>query len=368
MKKILYVFILPTLILLSGCGFKDIDKRFFVVTIGVDKAEKIKQGYNVVVKLALPGPPRSPANEPNYIVMSEEAETIAEALRLIKSKVDKELDFGHMKAIIIGKKVAQHDLSELMDWFARRRDIQQIAWVMIGSPTAKKIMEQKPLREQIPSDVLFTFFGNIGTETPYIASVPLFDFLRRLKEPGIDPVLPVLKQTKDSIYQINTVSILKNGKVALTLTRDETRLLNLIMQDQDKTEIKVKEKNKPFIITTTYIRHSYSVHTSEKTHPYVAFSATIKGRVEEAHTPVYGFDLKKYGTIASNVTEKNLKALLQKLQQAGVDPLGFGIYFRAHRIGNEEEKYREWKKLYPKLQFRVHVQTEVKGTGLTKQD
>ncbi|MCM3726878.1 hypothetical protein M3226_14400 [Neobacillus cucumis] len=40
---------------LGGCGFKDIDKRFFVVSIGVDAAKASSKKYLVSLKFAVPG-------------------------------------------------------------------------------------------------------------------------------------------------------------------------------------------------------------------------------------------------------------------------------------------------------------------------
>ncbi|MFC0273975.1 MULTISPECIES: hypothetical protein [Bacillaceae] len=40
MRRIAGIFIIVSLLFSSGCGFKDIDKRFFIVAIGVDKGKE----------------------------------------------------------------------------------------------------------------------------------------------------------------------------------------------------------------------------------------------------------------------------------------------------------------------------------------
>src|SRR5690349_17935436 len=101
---------------LSACGFKDIEKRFFVVSIGV-------------------GPSKDSPNE--YQIVSQEANSISEAVRIIKTKVDKEIDFSHAKVIVFSESIVKNKGNAGMYyWFTRRRDIQKIAWVNIGRPSA----------------------------------------------------------------------------------------------------------------------------------------------------------------------------------------------------------------------------------------
>ncbi|UJF32365.1 Ger(x)C family spore germination protein [Paenibacillus hexagrammi] len=123
-RSMLFLFMLILLLTASGCGFKDIDKRFFVVTIGVDKPEDSSKKYAVYVKLAIPSPQeRFGSNQ--ALIVKEEANSITEAVRIIKSKVDKELEFGHCKTIILGEAMIHSDITDMMDWFVRRRDIQK---------------------------------------------------------------------------------------------------------------------------------------------------------------------------------------------------------------------------------------------------
>ncbi|UPG62947.1 hypothetical protein [Metabacillus endolithicus] len=128
--KILMV--VAALLFLGGCGYKDIDRRFFVVSIGVDKSDDKENMYDITLKLAVPSSETKTASTESRM-MTESAETISEAVRIIKSKVEKELDFSHTKIIIFGENVVEDDLTNILDWFYRRRDIQAISWTAVGS-------------------------------------------------------------------------------------------------------------------------------------------------------------------------------------------------------------------------------------------
>ena len=62
--------ILLSCLVLSAGGFKDIEKRFFVVSIGVDVAKHRTKKYLVSLKFAVPGPSKDSPNE--YQIVSQD--------------------------------------------------------------------------------------------------------------------------------------------------------------------------------------------------------------------------------------------------------------------------------------------------------
>lgn len=101
LQGVLFILILLTPSL-SGCGFKDIDKRIFVVSVGVDPAKNSDKKFLISLKLAVPNV-QEVSNE--FVIISEEGDTIAEAVRIMKAEVDKELDFSHAKLIVYNEKI-----------------------------------------------------------------------------------------------------------------------------------------------------------------------------------------------------------------------------------------------------------------------
>lgn len=361
-RKGFLILLMVMVFLLSGCGFKDIDKRFFAVSIGVDKGQTKR--YRVSVELALPsGDPKQPGDS---IVFSEEADSIAAAIGIIKSNADKELDFGHMKVIIIGNELAKENLFTTVDWFSRRRDIQEIAWVSISDSKAKDILEYHPKGEYIPSNGLLLLFGNEGTETPYVISEYLFSFWRDLSEPGIDPVLPIIKYKKnEETLEVQTSGVIRDKRLALVLNRDETMLLNLFIKQRVKSEINVKAKKYDFTIASSNAKVKYKIKTAGPS-PVIDVYVSLKGNLEEKHREQQRVNLHSYEKITNQHYKKKFEKLLTKLQKGRVDPIGFGQRYEATHLGDEMVKISEWKRLYPQAKFNVHVSTKIYGTGIIK--
>lgn len=363
-RRMLLINIVLCMFFSTGCGYKDIDKRFFVVSIGVDKAKE-KNKYDVTLKLAIPSnEAKSGSNEAKII--TESAESISEAVRIMKSKVDKEFDFSHAKVIVFGEELARgEDLEHIFDWFDRRRDIKDIAWAAIGSPTALEILEAKPVGETIPSNSLFLTFSRSGTQTPYINTVYLFDFTRKQIERGVSPILPIIK-TEQNELTINTISIFSNMKEVLVLEKEQTKFLNMLMVNARKFDIRVnKEEKKPyFIFSTDNVKTSYDLIVNEKSPSKISYKIKVSGIVEEAFDNLEDTKLKEYEKLLEKQLEAKIHNLLLLFQKEKVDPVGFGLKYRAMNKGKESDKMKKWNEIYTNLEFDIHVTAEMDHVGV----
>jgi spore germination protein KC len=347
--------------MLASCGFRDIDKRFFVVVIGIDKGET--KACRVSLKLAIPAPQIRPGDE-KFEVVSKEADTVAQAIRLLKSDVDKEFDFGHAKMIVLGKEYAKDSLAEKLDIFFRRRDIQQSSFIAIGEPTAAEILQIHPKSERTPGNALLLSFGREGTDSSYIATAFLFDTFRRLKETGKDPFLPIIKAVKDT-FEINRVAVYNKEIMKAILSRDETRLFNELVRGRTRFEIRSDESDPPYTLAVQDFNSSYTISTPKNGKPTVNLDVKIRGIAEEASGELFNRDWNELERSAAELTAKRYKRLLEKLQEHGVDPIGLGLKFIATRH-NAERDWEEWQKIYPEVDFNVNVKVRLMGTGLIR--
>jgi len=366
LKKCFTLVIIICLILVSACGYKDIDKRFFVVTIGVGKPDNEEKTYKVTLKLAIPAA-EIKAGQEKFVLIEEETDSITEALRLIKSKVDKELDFSHTKAIIIEETIAKkEDMKKVMDWFIRRRDIQKIAYMAIGKPTANAVLALKPESERLPSNSLFLAFGKLGTETPYIVTEQLFDFRKRLYEKGLDPVLPIIRvDEKNKLLIINQVSIFNKKNMKLILSEEDTKLFSILSNRFSKANIKVKSmskgREKSFYIAADEAKATYSIQSPEGKKPYIEVNVKLEGIVEESSFEFTTDMVESNTKIAEKDITKKVKKVLETLQKKNLDPLGLGLQYRARHSADDE--WEQWLAIYPDAEFKVKVSLTIQSSG-----
>lgn len=347
---------------LSGCGFKDIDKRFFVVATGIDRPKDNPGDYLVTLKLAVPSPKIEPGSAKSQ-TESVQATSIAEAVRLIKSHVDKELDFGHCKLYLLGEQLVNDHYIDAIDWVTRRRDIQNIAYLAVGKPDAKTIVEMNPPTERFPGNTLFLQLGKDGTESSYIVPTYIFDFIRKVQEHGIDPVLPVMQKEKEE-YIISKLALLDKTKFVTLLNPNETEIYNQLSHQMTKSTVTATIKGETLVLSVSSIKSRYRIVKQADGSHLLKLVVRIEGIFEEAPFGVYTSDWTKLEKAFNAQYEAEANHLLTKLQRQGIDPMGFGLRYRATHRGSEQT-WKNWLSIYPRLKFDVTAKIKIEGTGIS---
>ncbi|WP_251551808.1 Ger(x)C family spore germination protein [Neobacillus muris] len=360
-KRHWFILILSASLILNGCGYKDIDKRFFVLAIGIDPAKHSTKRYLVSLKMAITRASREKPTD--TIIVSAEADSMGEAVRTIKTKVERELDFSHAKVIILVDKVAKSGgNSGIIYWFTRRRDIQEVAWVAIGKPSAVRILHIMPKSERLPTNSLLLALGEDGSETPYIIPVYLFELKKRLIERGLDPLLPIIEVEGKNLFQINSAGVGNKSKIKLILSQEETKMVNYMLNMESKSAQWVERGKVKYIIDTQKVKTDYKIITPKGKKPYILMKVSLKGRLEETSRRITNGELSKYEETAEKQLSNEMKAVLIKLQKANLDPLGFGLRYRARHLNKDD--WEKWKKIYPTLDFKVKAKVQISDTGL----
>ncbi|AIQ49808.1 hypothetical protein R70723_30930 [Paenibacillus sp. FSL R7-0273] len=364
MRKLLLYIGIVLLCLTTGCEYKDIDRRIFVVAIGIDPGEE--EAFKVSLKLAIPQGEVTKIDE-KMLIITEESDSISEALRLMKSKVEKELDYVHCKSIIIGEEMADRNIRHILDWAVRRRDIQLILNFAIGRPAALDVLKVKPPSERIPSNSLIMAMSGQGTESPFIASVYSYQLMRDIYEQGKDPILPIIEAEGETQFQIDKVALLDKEKVQLVLNPEETRLFNLLTRPDLRTNFPARVEDSDFQYYTESSNTSYKIRTSSMGAPVIRYKIKIRGIVEENSTQelITHNLLEKISEAGGKELEQSVMALLEKIKEKRLDSFGWGLRYGSEHWNNETEA-KDWKELYPDLKFEVAADVRIKYSGLIK--
>jgi spore germination protein KC len=87
----------------------------------------------------------------------------------------------------------------------------------------------------------------------------------------------------------------------------------------------------------------------------------LEGIVEEANPKLKGEMLKEKEKAAEKDFEKKAAHLLEELQEEKLDPLGFGLLYRAKH--SYEDEWERWQEIYPDAKFKVNVTFTIQGSG-----
>lgn len=349
----------------AGCAYKDIDKRYFVAEIGFDKGARPNL-VKVTLKMLIPT--SSPKErQKNFQIISAESPSIAESIQKLRAKADKQLDFTQTKGFVIGEALIAESYLPVMDWAILRPDVQKVSFLTIGSPTAADILNKDLNQERIPGNSIFLSMAKLGEDSQYIPDqVHLFDLMFRATEPGIDPVLNILEVQGDSL-RINKLCVLDKQKVRVRLKPDETELLSLLMNPhQPNFYISVPYKDHSIVYQIAESEVKYSLG-GKPDQPVVRLSLKstmlIKSKpFDRVYTPSEEAELR---AIVEKKMETLLQRLLTMLRDKDVDPLGFGLRYRAKHWQSKKTELARWKELYPKLIFEVSLKAQISSEDIS---
>ncbi|WP_413365057.1 Ger(x)C family spore germination protein [Lysinibacillus sp. 3P01SB] len=360
-----FLLLVPLLLLLTGCEFKDIDKDVFVSMIAIDQSDNPDKPYKITLKLYEPTGSFKEAQKPEYSYLTQNGESLSEAIRLLESYSDKELEFGHSKLIVLGEDLVKDDKNkEVLDFLIRRPDIQMISWMAVGRPSAEEIIKMVPQGESAAYPELFNYFDDNGTESQYIVTTYLFNLRRNLKEEGISPILPVIRiNEEDSHFEINKSLILETGKEPHELDFLDTAIFNMLSQKANTAELVVNEEGEYFIAKIDSSKTKQKLKVQSDNNLKLDIEVSLYGYISESKNALKSQLLPHYNELLKTEAEEKLMEFFDKTVKQGYDPLGFGIQYKAQTLHNKRMSNKEWEEAYKSAEINVTVKAALKSTG-----
>lgn len=364
-KWFMVVLCMSGLLLQYGCAFKDIDKRLFVSAIGIDPAENIENGYKVTLKVALPFGAIKDSPKPSFAYLSREGQSIGEAIRMLETHVDKVLELGHMKTIVVHEKLLRDDMQSFMDYFIRRGDIELIAYVAGARPSAETILKVEPNTEAPASVSLINFFGTTANDSPYVVTTYLFQLRRDILTDGINPVVPLIEtDEKGDELIVNNAVVVGGREDPAVLSTTETKYFNSLLKHSTGFTYLVKEGGLELLLHISQTKMTYQfVPNKGKSAPHaIDMHIGMKGTIGEANKDLSIAKLDEYNRLASKEVKQKIFHFLTKMQEENLDPFGFGLRYRTTRL-HTEDTFTTWQQAYPDIEFKVTVDVKLQGTG-----
>lgn len=363
--KLFVLILVPLIIMLSGCEFKDIDKDVFVSMIGIDKSDEEDKPYKITLKLYVPTSSFKQSPEPQYSYITKTGETLSEAIRILESYSDKEIEFGHSKLIVIGEELLKENkTNEIMDFLIRRPDIQKISWIAVVRPSAEKIVKMVPQGENAAYPALFNYFDDIGTESQYIVTTYLFDFRRRIEEIGIDPILPIIEiKNEESHFKVNKSFVLADKKEPHELSPLFTEIFNMLSGSEDVADLVVKEEGQYFIAKIDSMDSKYKVNVKDNNKIEIDIEVNLIGYIEESKNPLKAQNLAYYNQLFEKYAKERFTDFFTEMIDVGYDPIGFGLDYKSRTLHKHRMSSEEWKEAYKNAQIKMTIIPNLKSTG-----
>ncbi|WP_068675658.1 Ger(x)C family spore germination protein [Oceanobacillus sp. Castelsardo] len=381
-KKIQLGMISLALIFLTGCVETNVIEELAIITArGIDVAEddKIEKTVNFMRF--------DPQSDSIYGTVSGVGKTLKGAREVIARQVSYKLREGQLNAEIYGKGIAERGISSYIMSSVRDARTSDTMYLVVAEETAKEIFNAKSEEASRVGKFLDELLEK-ETEVGNIPSSSLQDFSRRAATTGQDGVIPIVG-LKDGVPTLKGLGLFHNDQLALEISLKESLLLKLIIDDIKDTPFEMAIPSKPvekYHDESPLILHEQNQEKQEVPLNFLIVEGKSKTNMKNFKNLTYETDismkidlLEIYDDIKINkrgvtkVLEKELEkefkkqfeGLLNKTQEANVDPFGYGkIYRIAKKQGLITEE--EWDEKYPKISVDFNVNVDIMHTGTTE--
>jgi spore germination protein KC len=391
-RKLIFMSISFLLVLTAatGCGtaeggiaVRELNDLNIVMTTGIDYNPTTKK-FTLTIQSLKPGRAKGEAlSKDNVYLASMDGSTVMEAARLMRSKTSGKLIWFHSKSIVLGRSVIESNkLKEVVDFFARNREIRYSSWVLIADKSAKDILESKPISEVTIGDEILGIINN-QSEWSRTAVVMLREMINRFSDPNSALITGKVVQIssndkKKKQIAIQGAAVIHNQKYAMDLTEKEVRALrmvNKITQQEPEIIYSIEEDGKrgPAENNTAVqlkIRDRTENVSIKNGLPDVQVQVTVEGVIMETATEKNLLAKKTIEDIKrriSNNAQEDVLSLLKKSREANIDVFGFSSLIHRKQKDYWNAHKTDYGSIYPNMSVNVSFAWRVLRNGMINQ-
>ncbi|MDN4495555.1 Ger(x)C family spore germination protein [Ureibacillus aquaedulcis] len=400
MIKILYRFpyLFLLLFLLSGCWDQtNIDKRAYVVAIGLDKAEEDQQ-YKVTYLISNPELSKQQAgtNEPGKEILTFSTNDLMTAKKLANTVVAKEISYNLLTVLVVSEDLARDKFFlRLIYDSIKSRDIARDTPIIVSKENASKFLIENEPKLETRIHKYFELIMESGSESGFIPKSTLHSFFR-ITEADADLFLAPYGTTEKSDNkkdilnddflagefqvegetnktQLIGSALFKEGEMIAKLTAKETRIAVLLNDTLDMGELLTTypdPNNEDYRLGVRVMKkEGNKVNMNLKqTIPSIDVEIPIRVDILANHgMKNYSKDspereeLKKY--LEEQMT-KEISHFVKKTQEDFKgEPFGWSLTARKQFKTTHEYEAFDFMKNYPSMNVKVKVSIEFGNFG-----
>ncbi|WP_246079163.1 Ger(x)C family spore germination C-terminal domain-containing protein [Paenibacillus piri] len=326
--------------ILSGCwDFKDINKRYLPVVMGVDK--KDNETYRIILQV--------PTVKGETLFLEGESSSISKAVDIIRTKAEKSVDLIHLRLFLISRKTAEKGIKEIMDYAVRVNDISIKGMVAIVTGDFEKTLHHQI--KPTPEVSSYDYFSEEAGWTPNVSINRIWEAYRSAHSYTEDFAIPLLTAGTTTLFDFKGSAIMRRDRMVGSLSPDETLMNNIFQERYTEGTIEIA-KDTSLIIKKASVRNRTEwISSGPKLRSIVKLDVSITESKRDKPNEEIAKDIK-------NLLEKRAAAISKKLRLLKADVLGNGQLFRPRM---SEQQMREWKdKWYPEMQHDITFEINIR--------
>ena len=373
---LIFFLILP--LLLTGCwNNRDLTEINIVVGLGLERTEK--GNVLLTVQVVEPAAIQSASSEGGkgggsqpkpVFVKSYESETVFDAVRGMLSIVDKKLFFSTAQVLILGERLSQDGIEEVLDFFQRDQEIDYTMDVLVAKGTTpREVLEMGNDMDSIPA----VYIRELAKNTAWRGTVKRTLLIELFKDMGCNgKQLAIGQISKAGDGEVGTegMAVFKDGKLAGWLNSYETRGYLFATDEVKSTIVNIPADTGK--IAMEIIRSKGKIDVVFENSEPVMLTVKVKleanvggyegrGRLDSADI------LHALEKVLGEKIKKEIMMALQKLQtEYSSDIFGFGTYVHKYHPQYWKKAGKNWDAIFSRLPVDIQVDARIMRTGIVK--
>ncbi|WP_298843713.1 Ger(x)C family spore germination protein [uncultured Clostridium sp.] len=382
MKRFISIFILIMIsIFATSCkGTKEeLDKLAVAVAIGYDITSDGK--YMLTAQILNPQKDSSGGmigkkagsqqKATDVVVFNTIGDSISDCKGQLTTKLGKELNYGHIDFIVVGKKLAESGIALILDASLRGYKMRPDIPLLVTKGNAFDIIRAISVHEKIPANEVDNIL-RLQSSFGFTNTASILDFANSLSSKTKTPVTGVINLSKstdaDETFEVVGTAVFNKDKLIGFMDMNETRgmqwingkvkfgYITTLLADGGKITfeiIRASSKIKPSIKTDSY---TMLINVKEESN-----ISEMTGKIDPIKTPEI---MDRLEIIQNNAISNEIKLAINVAQKKfGADIFGFGEMI--HRDYPKEWSYIEgrWKNIFPNLNIEIKVISSLKRPG-----
>lgn len=371
-----FLFMLP--LFLTGCwNNRDLTEINIVSAFGIDRTEdgKVLLTAQVVEPAAIQstssGKGKGGGTQPKPVfVESYEGETVFEAIRGMLSIVDKRLFLSTAQILILGERLSENNINEVLDYFQRDHEVEYKMDVLVAKGiTPKEILEMETDMDSIPAVYIKGTIENTVSRGT-VKRTMLIDLVKDMGSSGRQ--LAIGKVTKAGEKEVRTegTAVFRDGKLAGWLEPSETRgylfatgkvksaIVNIPVDNgkiameiiRSKGKVNVEFENGEPALLTVKVELEANVGEYEG-----------KGKLDSPDS------LHKLEELLGEEVKQEIRMTLDRTQKDySSDIFGFGTQLHKYHPQYWKKAKDSWNDTFSKLPADIQVDAKISRTGVIK--
>lgn len=354
MKTLSYLVLIAVLVLLlAGCGSREIEKKAFVIGVGLDLPENDENENDLMsygtFQVAIPRALKPEVtNEKAYQNYIGKGHDVSEQISKISQFSNKELYFAHNQIVLISDQLARKPqmMERLLDIFVRHEDIRRSVRVFITKGNTQKYLNVKS-NDKLPSLYIDSLASNVQNNSKAASIKRLGDLQEDLLNHR-SFVLPVLEYKNKDEIKLGGAAIIKGKSSKLTheLNEKDTEALNILKGEFQKGMLLIKIKDDLYTYKVSKSKRKIKLTHSQNHQMTFEITVRLEGEVQEVNK-----EMDDRTTSAEEVEKeiekliaKDVERLIEKLQtQYKTDILGLGVYLDKHHHKEWLQVKKDWE-------------------------